>query len=295
MKQSIIDIITRIEMHNIGHRPCNSILFNSKEYYRPFEELYLSDGSLFVDSLINLRSGEYKLFDTAQLSYYSNERFLVHLLRVSVYFGVECDSLKSELNNVFQSAISDMNSDCYVTAECGRRLFQAVADFLKVVTNDETNGEIQLFYDDVKVSLPSFKGFILQEDVNDIPSALLYQFCAELGLVQKVPKYINNALKAALIIDSLYGSILWEYYFQHHTHNRFCKDALLLQKVGFVSIPRMIMEIANSIDSVEPLDKEKRFRLCEKMCKKYAEEIKLSMSGEKNMINKYLNSRGGIE
>ena len=258
MKEKIISAI--IETEKAGRR---KIPLDSAEYFPPFEKLYESDSENFCSSLADLREDEK-----------TDGKILLHAMHLSAHFGVETETLSRDMRALYEKCFTlEKSLDVWAAME-GLFLSLEADELLKSFAG----GEERRY----------FENFISLAEVTDIQTAGLYDLCAKLHLVKPTPKYIKEALRASVIIDGLYGTVLWQYYLEHTSLTKIERDICALEKVGFEKIPQMIRGILAKMKESNFSSRKEKARFCEKFClknKPYIEEI---MEKEENIIEKYI-------
>ena len=201
---------------------CNRESVNTREYYRPFESIYIKDALAFSQALCELRKTQE-----------NHAEILIHIMRLSLYFDIDIKQNRDTAKHIIQQtrnlrAISDFQT------------LMMLMDFFISFSDSAKNKHPQLYYTQ-KTEENIFQNLLALSDINNIPTANVYLTLYQAKFVSSCPTYIKTALKVATICDTLCGDG-GKTYFSNRKPSTIQKDMIALQTIGLSNLSELFKE-----------------------------------------------------
>ncbi len=275
-----------------------STKINTREYYRPFEEWYTEDKETFVLALTELKNisdTEYEsLFaENAERKELLREKFLSHIIRLSVYFNIAVESVPSLLKELIYSAVSNMGEHSWTGNVLAVGAYNSLSGLLMSMIGASGGEPTQLFFAETRNLKPLFKDFISLEEVTTLEIASVYQTLYEAGVVCKYPAYLKQAFDAMYMYDlHLVSYSAWVEYIYKYSLKKIGKDIALLKMVGFEKTPVLLEAIVEDVKAKLLADSQNKRAYCAKLVAKHQKSILQVIKNEDagKVISQFLRS-----
>lgn len=292
IKEKLILTALDMESQKLGAKR-DVIRFDSAEYYQPFAEFFPTNEDRYtraLTDLCDLSDEAYKRNAPKIAEFYAfcPGRVAVHILRLSVYFGVQLEKIPMLLKDLFLRAFEMRGSSEFLKHEAGNRLDRSCSELLKEIAANPEENRDQPHFQNKEAVRAGLKGFISLDEVTDVAIACLYEDCARYKLADKCPAYI----KAAFLYDHLVGPNAWELFLSRRSPEQARRDGSALRAVGFERIPDLLDELSAVIESRERSPKE-RNQICTHLQNKYRKQIEEAISVEADTVDRFLHDRIG--